>query len=89
MTTAAAAARAAAATQAKHLDAVEGRKMKSLVALLVETQMKELKIKLQCFEEWEAIKERGCSTAEATVACRTPELPRGTTEIRQQQVGQP
>lgn len=50
MTTAAAAARTAAASQAKHLDAVEKREMKSLVAPLVETQMKELKSKLQGFE---------------------------------------
>ena len=33
--------------QAKHLAAVEERKIKSLVALLVETQMKKLEIKLR------------------------------------------
>uniref|UniRef100_A0A4X2KZX3 SWI/SNF related BAF chromatin remodeling complex subunit C1 n=1 Tax=Vombatus ursinus TaxID=29139 RepID=A0A4X2KZX3_VOMUR len=44
--TAAAAALASAATKAKHLAAVEERKIKSLVALLVETQMKKLEIKL-------------------------------------------
>merc|ERR1712147_166971 len=39
---AASAALASAAVKAKHLAAVEERKIKSLVALLVETQMKEL-----------------------------------------------
>ena len=45
-------------TQAKHLAAVEERKIKSLVALLVETQMKKLEIKLRHFEELEAIMDR-------------------------------
>uniref|UniRef100_A0A8C2JGB4 SWI/SNF related, matrix associated, actin dependent regulator of chromatin, subfamily c, member 1b n=1 Tax=Cyprinus carpio TaxID=7962 RepID=A0A8C2JGB4_CYPCA len=53
--TAAAAALASAATKAKHLAAVEERKIKSLVALLVETQMKKLEIKLRHFEELETI----------------------------------
>ncbi|XP_063674934.1 SWI/SNF complex subunit SMARCC1-like isoform X4 [Bolinopsis microptera] len=52
--TAAAVAFAAAAVKAKHLAAVEERKIKSLVALLVETQMKKLEIKLRHFEELEA-----------------------------------
>merc|ERR1712223_590811 len=43
---AAAAALSSAAVKAKHLAAVEERKIKSLVALLVETQMKKLEIKL-------------------------------------------
>jgi len=55
---AAAAALAAAAVKAKHLAAVEERKIKSLVALLVETQMKKLEIKLRHFEELEAIMDR-------------------------------
>ena len=38
--------------------AVEERKIKSLVALLVETQMKKLEIKLRHFEELEAIMDR-------------------------------
>merc|ERR1719350_409567 len=42
----AAAALSSAAVKAKHLAAVEERKIKSLVALLVETQMKKLEIKL-------------------------------------------
>ena len=37
---------------------VEERKIKSLVALLVETQMKKLEIKLKHFEELEAIMDR-------------------------------
>ncbi|TRY60744.1 hypothetical protein DNTS_029603 [Danionella cerebrum] len=56
--TAAAAALASAATKAKHLAAVEERKIKSLVALLVETQMKKLELKLRHFEELETIMDR-------------------------------
>ncbi|KAK3105371.1 hypothetical protein FSP39_023629 [Pinctada imbricata] len=56
--TAAAASLAAAAVKAKHLAAVEERKIKSLVALLVETQMKKLEIKLRHFEELETIMDR-------------------------------
>ncbi|KMZ03283.1 SWI/SNF complex subunit SMARCC1 isoform X1 [Drosophila simulans] len=58
MQTAAAAALASAAVKAKHLAALEERKIKSLVALLVETQMKKLEIKLRHFEELEATMER-------------------------------
>lgn len=58
MQSAAAAALAAAAVKAKHLAAVEERKIKSLVALLVETQMKKLEIKLRHFEELETTMER-------------------------------
>jgi len=42
----------------QHLASVEERKIKSLVALLVETQMKKLEIKLRHFEELEAIMDR-------------------------------
>ena len=55
---AASAALANAAVKAKHLAAVEERKIKSLVALLVETQMKKLEIKLRHFEELETIMDR-------------------------------
>lgn len=58
LSTAAAAALGAAAVKAKHLASVEERKIKSLVALLVETQMKKLEIKLRHFEELEAIMDR-------------------------------
>uniref|UniRef100_T1J0Q5 SWI/SNF complex subunit SMARCC2 n=1 Tax=Strigamia maritima TaxID=126957 RepID=T1J0Q5_STRMM len=54
----AAAALGSAAVKAKHLAGVEERKIKSLVALLVETQMKKLEIKLRHFEELEAIMDR-------------------------------
>merc|ERR1712021_305898 len=50
---AAASALSSSAVKAKHLAAVEERKIKSLVALLVETQMKKLEIKLRHFEELE------------------------------------
>merc|ERR1712038_1368509 len=55
---AAAAALSSAAVKAKHLATVEERKIKSLVALLVETQMKKLEIKLRHFEELETIMDR-------------------------------
>ena len=58
MQSAAASALASAAVKAKHLAAVEERKIKSLVALLVETQMKKLEIKLRHFEELETIMDR-------------------------------
>lgn len=55
---AAAAALGSAAVKARHLANVEERRIKSLVALLVETQMKKLEIKLRHFEELEAIMDR-------------------------------
>ncbi|XP_017275005.1 SWI/SNF complex subunit SMARCC1b [Kryptolebias marmoratus] len=58
VSSAAASALASAASKAKHLAAVEERKIKSLVALLVETQMKKLEIKLRHFEELETIMDR-------------------------------
>ncbi|GIY78506.1 hypothetical protein CEXT_592001 [Caerostris extrusa] len=64
LSTAAAAALGAAAVKAKHLAAVEERKIKSLVALLVETQMKKLEIKLRHFEELESIMDRERETLE-------------------------
>ena len=62
--TAAASALAAAAVKAKHLASVEERRIKSLVALLVETQMKKLEIKLRHFEELEAIMDRERESSE-------------------------
>ncbi|KAG1681219.1 SWI/SNF complex subunit SMARCC2 [Nymphon striatum] len=58
LSAAAAAALGAAAVKAKHLAGVEERKIKSLVALLVETQMKKLEIKLRHFEELETIMDK-------------------------------
>ncbi|KAK6109442.1 SWIRM domain family protein [Brugia pahangi] len=55
---AAAAALAAAAVKAKHLAAIEERRIKSLVAQLVETQMKKLEMKLRHFDELEAIMDK-------------------------------
>merc|ERR1712111_252573 len=55
---AASAALASAAFKFKHLAAVQERKIKSLVALLVETQMKKLEIKLRHFEELEYIMDK-------------------------------
>lgn len=64
LSAAAASALGAAAVKAKHLAAVEERKIKSLVALLVETQMKKLEIKLRHFEELEAIMDKERETLE-------------------------
>lgn len=55
---AAAAALGSAAVKARHLANIEERRIKTLVALLVETQMKKLEIKLRHFEELEAIMDR-------------------------------
>ena len=46
------------ASPMQHLASVEERKIKSLVAMLVETQMKKLEIKLKHFEQLEAIMDR-------------------------------
>merc|ERR1711976_982011 len=53
-----------AAASALASAAVEERKIKSLVALLVETQMKKLEIKLRHFEELETIMDRERETLE-------------------------
>jgi SWI/SNF related-matrix-associated actin-dependent regulator of chromatin subfamily C len=52
---AASAALGAVAVKAKHLATIEERKIKTLVALLVETQLKKLEIKLKHFEELETM----------------------------------
>lgn len=49
------AALGAVAVKAKHLASIEERKIKTLVALLVETQLKKLEIKLKHFEELETM----------------------------------
>ncbi|KAF8360586.1 swsn-1 [Pristionchus pacificus] len=55
---AAAAALGAAAVKAKHLATIEERRIKSLVAQLVETQMKKLEMKLKHFDELEQIMDK-------------------------------
>uniref|UniRef100_A0A0N5AEF3 SWI/SNF complex subunit SMARCC2 n=1 Tax=Syphacia muris TaxID=451379 RepID=A0A0N5AEF3_9BILA len=55
---AAAAALSAAAVKAKHLSTIEERRIKSLVAQLVETQMKKLEMKLRHFDELEAMMDK-------------------------------
>ena len=67
--TAAASALGAAAVKARHLASVEERKIKSLVALLVETQMKKLEIKLRHFEELEAIMDREREAVSTYLLC--------------------
>ncbi|KAM4540071.1 SWI/SNF complex subunit SMARCC1b [Odontesthes bonariensis] len=97
--TAAAAALGSAATKAKHLAAVEERKIKSLVALLVETQMKKLEIKLRHFEELETIMDREKEALEQQrqqllterQTFHTEQLKQAEIKVRQQreQQGQP
>uniref|UniRef100_A0A7N8Y6Z1 SWI/SNF related BAF chromatin remodeling complex subunit C1b n=1 Tax=Mastacembelus armatus TaxID=205130 RepID=A0A7N8Y6Z1_9TELE len=99
VTMAAAAALASAATKAKHLAAVEERKIKSLVALLVETQMKKLEIKLRHFEELETIMDREKEALEQQrqqllserQTFHTEQLKQAEMKVRQQreQQGQP
>ncbi|XP_028316401.1 SWI/SNF complex subunit SMARCC1b [Gouania willdenowi] len=99
VSTAAAAALASAATKAKHLAAVEERKIKSLVALLVETQMKKLEIKLRHFEELETIMDREKEALEQQrqqllterQTFHTEQLKQAEMKVRQQreQQGQP
>ncbi|CAD6190004.1 unnamed protein product [Caenorhabditis auriculariae] len=55
---AAATALGAAAVKAKHLALIEERRIKSLVAQLVETQMKKLEMKLRHFDELEQIMDK-------------------------------
>ncbi|XP_072303688.1 SWI/SNF complex subunit SMARCC1b [Eucyclogobius newberryi] len=96
---AAAAALSSAATKAKHLAAVEERKIKSLVALLVETQMKKLEIKLRHFEELETIMDREKEALEQQrqqllserQTFHTEQLKQAEIKVRQQreQQGQP
>lgn len=56
----------------QHLAAVEERKIKSLVALLVETQMKKLEIKLRHFEELETIMDREKEAVSDHHTCYSP-----------------
>lgn len=55
---AAASALAAASVKAKYIASIEERKIKSLVAQVVEMQIKKLEIKLRHFEDLEAIMDR-------------------------------
>ncbi|KAL3117243.1 hypothetical protein niasHT_007646 [Heterodera trifolii] len=62
---AAATALGAAATKAKYLVGVEEKRMKALVAQLVEAQMKKFELKLKHFEELEQLMDRERETLEA------------------------
>lgn len=55
LSTAASCALGAAAVKAKHLAAIEERKIKSLVSVLIDTQLKKLDIKMKHFEELETL----------------------------------
>lgn len=58
LSTAASCALSAASTKAKHLAAVEERKIKSLVSVLIDTQLKKLDIKMKHYEELESLVEK-------------------------------
>lgn len=58
LSTAAACALGAAAVKAKHLAAIEERKIKSLVSVLIDTQLRKLDIKMKHFEELESLVEK-------------------------------
>lgn len=64
LSTAAACALGAAATKAKHLASVEERKIKSLVSVLIDTQLKKLDIKMKHYEELESIIDKERDTIE-------------------------
>lgn len=55
---------------------MEERKIKSLVALLVETQMKKLEIKLRHFEELETIMDREKEAVSRLTGTPPPTFPR-------------
>lgn len=55
LATAAACALGAASVKAKHLAAIEEKKIKSLVSVLIDTQLKKLDLKMKHFEELEAL----------------------------------
>lgn len=61
---AAACALGAAAVKAKHLAAIEERKIKSLVSVLIDTQLKKLDIKMKHFEELESLMDKERETLE-------------------------
>lgn len=58
LSTAAACALGAAAVKAKHLAAIEERKIKSLVSALIDTQLRKLDIKMKHYEELESLVEK-------------------------------
>lgn len=58
LSTAAACALSAAAVKAKHLAAIEERKIKSLVSVLIDTQLRKLDIKMKHYEELESLVEK-------------------------------
>lgn len=64
LSTAAACALGAAAVKAKHLALIEERKIKSLVSVLIDTQLKKLDIKMKHYEELEALVEKERDTIE-------------------------
>lgn len=64
LSTAAACALGAAAVKAKHLAAIEERKIKSLVSVLIDTQLKKLDLKMKHFEELESLIDKERDTIE-------------------------
>lgn len=65
LSTAAACALGAAAVKAKHLASIEERKIKSLVSVLIDTQLKKLDIKMKHYEELESLVDKERDTIES------------------------
>ena len=82
LTTAASTALAASAVKARHLQSLEERRIKSLVAIVIETQMKKLDMKMKYFEELETIMERERETLE----CQKAELVKERQQFYMEQI---
>lgn len=64
LSTAAACALGAAAVKARHLASIEERKIKALVSVLIDTQLKKLDIKMKHYEELETLVDKERDTIE-------------------------
>ena len=82
LTAAASTALAASAVKARHLQSLEERRIKSLVAIVMETQMKKLDIKLKYFEELENIMDRERESLE----CQRAELMKERQQFYMEQI---
>ena len=82
LTAAASTALAASAVKARHLQSLEERRIKSLVAIVMETQMKKLDIKLKYFEELESIMDKERESLE----CQRGELMKERQQFYMEQI---
>ena len=82
LTVAASTALAASAVKARHLQGLEERRIKSLVAIVIETQMKKLDMKMKYFEELESMIEKERDTLE----CQKTELMKERQQFYMEQI---